>query len=148
MENKKLKGAGILLGVGIGGFIDGIVFHQILQLHSMLSAILRQDNIIHLKTSMVWDGFFHAFALVAVIVGLKMLWEAMKVPGGNGKQLIGSMCSGWGIFNLVEGLVDHHLIGIHHVVEQKGESGYDYLFLLFGVILIIIGLMMTKRTTH
>src|SRR5687768_16131545 len=103
MENKKLQAAGILLGVGIGGFIDGIVFHQILQFHSMLSAKLPQDNLINVKTSMVWDGFFHAFTLLAIILGLKMLWEAMQEQRGSGRHLIGWICSGWGIFNLVEG---------------------------------------------
>jgi uncharacterized membrane protein len=29
--------AGIVLGIGVGGFIDGIFLHQIFQLHSMLS---------------------------------------------------------------------------------------------------------------
>jgi uncharacterized membrane protein len=31
---------GVLLGAGFGGFVDGIVLHQILQVHSMLSAWL------------------------------------------------------------------------------------------------------------
>ena len=148
MENKKLQAAGILLGVGIGGFIDGIVFHQILQVHSMLSAKLPQDNLINVKTSMVWDGFFHAFTLLAIILGLKMLWEAMQEQQGSGRHLIGWRCSGWGIFNLVEGLIDHHLIGIHHVVEQKGESVYDYLFLLSGVVLLIIGSIIRKQMAN
>ncbi|MCK1539441.1 DUF2243 domain-containing protein, partial [Bradyrhizobium sp. 176] len=29
--------AGVLLGLGLGGFFDGIVFHQLLQWHHMLS---------------------------------------------------------------------------------------------------------------
>ena len=29
---------GILLGIGLGGFVDGIVLHQILQWHHMLSS--------------------------------------------------------------------------------------------------------------
>ena len=35
---RPLVTAGILLGIGLGGFVDGIVFHQILQWHNMLSA--------------------------------------------------------------------------------------------------------------
>jgi Predicted membrane protein (DUF2243) len=31
------RGPGILLGVGLGGFVDGIVLHQILQWHHMLT---------------------------------------------------------------------------------------------------------------
>ena len=29
---------GLLLGVGLGGFVDGIVFHQVLQWHHVLTA--------------------------------------------------------------------------------------------------------------
>lgn len=32
--------AGTVLGIGLGGFVDGIAFHQIFQFHSMLSAEL------------------------------------------------------------------------------------------------------------
>ena len=30
--------AGILLGVGIGGFFDGVVFHQVLQWHHLVTS--------------------------------------------------------------------------------------------------------------
>ena len=33
--------AGIVLGAGLGGFFDGIVFHQILQVHNMLTGRIR-----------------------------------------------------------------------------------------------------------
>ena len=33
------KSAGILLGVGLGGFFDGIVLHQLLQWHHMITNI-------------------------------------------------------------------------------------------------------------
>jgi uncharacterized membrane protein len=28
---------------------------------------------------------------------------------------LGIMAIGWGIFNIVEGIVDHHILQIHHV---------------------------------
>jgi uncharacterized membrane protein len=46
-----------------------------------------------------------------------------------GKTLFGAMVMGWGLFNLVEGIIDHHILGIHHVVESMGLSIYDYVFL-------------------
>lgn len=46
---------------------------------------------------------------------------------------------GWGLFNLIEGIVDHHVLGIHHVVERLSLSVYDYAFLISGVLLIAIG---------
>ena len=36
MNSKPLIAASTLLGIGMGGFVDGILFHQIFQIHSML----------------------------------------------------------------------------------------------------------------
>ncbi len=51
---------------------------------------------------------------------------------------------GWGIFNLVEGLIDHHILNLHHVIERLGVSGADYAFLLSGVLFISIGWMLDR----
>ena len=60
MNRRPLIAAGTLLGVGLGGFVDGIVFHQLLQVHNMLSAIVPPDNLVNAKINMVWDGVFHS----------------------------------------------------------------------------------------
>jgi uncharacterized membrane protein len=71
-----------------------------------------------------------------------MLWRAVKrldVPL-SGKTLFGAMVLGWGLFNLVEGLLDHHILHIHHVVERLGVSIWDWLFLgVGGVGFIVLG---------
>ena len=36
----RVRTAGIVLGIGLGGFFDGIVLHQILQWHHMLTLSL------------------------------------------------------------------------------------------------------------
>ena len=143
INSMPLIAAGILMGIGMGGFIDGILFHQILQLHSMLSGKLPQDNIINIKVSMVWDGLFHALTWVTIAVAVKLLWEAAKNPdvSWSGRTYWGALLAGWGIFNLVEGIIDHHILGIHHVVELYGLSVYDYLFLASGVLFLITGLI-------
>ena len=38
LNPRPLISAGTLLGIGLGGFVDGIVLHQMLQVHNMLSA--------------------------------------------------------------------------------------------------------------
>ena len=62
--------AGILLGIGLGGFIDGILLHQILQWHHMISHDEPVDTVLGLERNTLWDGLFHAFTWVAVLVGL------------------------------------------------------------------------------
>lgn len=142
MNRKPLIAAGTLMGIGMGGFVDGILFHQIFQLHSMLSAKLPLDTIVNIKTNMVWDGLFHALTWVSTAISIGLLWSAGKqrdVPW-SGNTFFGSLVLGWGIFNLVEGIIDHHILGIHHVVELQGLSMYDYMFLASGVLFILIGL--------
>ncbi|MBC7413211.1 MAG: DUF2243 domain-containing protein [Bacteroidia bacterium] len=146
MNMKPLIAAGTLMGIGMGGFVDGILFHQILQLHSMLSAKFPQDTIVNIKTSMVWDGMFHLLTWVTTAISVKMLWDASKnhsVPL-SGITFWGALFIGWGIFNLIEGIIDHHILGIHHVVERFGLSIYDYIFLATGVVFIMFGLLLIR----
>jgi uncharacterized membrane protein len=46
---------------------------------------------------------------------------------------------GWGLFNFVEGVIDHQLLAIHHVHPGNGELGWDLGFLAFGLVQIVIG---------
>lgn len=62
--------AGLLLGAGLGGFADGIVFHQLLQWHNMFSARLPPDNLLNAKVNMFWDGVFHAAVWLLTVIGL------------------------------------------------------------------------------
>jgi uncharacterized membrane protein len=114
-----LVAAGILLGAGLGGFVDGIVLHQILQWHNMLSGQLPPDTLVRAKVNMYWDGLFHAAVWVLTVVGLALLWAATgraDVPH-SGRTLVGGLLLGWGLFNVIEGLIDHEILRLHHVYE-------------------------------
>jgi uncharacterized membrane protein len=68
--------AGILFGLGLGGFFDGIVLHQILQWHHMLtSAGYPADSVENLQINTLWDGLFHASTYIFTAVGLWVLWR-------------------------------------------------------------------------
>jgi len=132
---------GVMLGVGLGGFVDGIVLHQILQWHNMVSTVLPPTTLEAMQTNMLWDGLFHAVVWVATVVGVFMIWtgahRASALP--SAVWLIGLMLIGWGLFNFTEGLVDHHILGIHHVREWGPNPVWDYGFLLSGPILMVLG---------
>jgi uncharacterized membrane protein len=71
--------AGILLGLGLGGFFDGIVLHQVLQWHHMLTdAGYPATSVENLKINAFWDGLFHATTYVFVVMGLTVLWRASR----------------------------------------------------------------------
>jgi uncharacterized membrane protein len=125
----------------MGGFVDGILFHQILQLHNMLSAKRPVTNLVNAEINMAWDGLFHAFTWTMTAIGLALLWRAGQrsdVPWST-RTFVGSLSLGWGLFNLVEGIIDHHILHVHHVVERPGHLPWDIAFLASGVILILVG---------
>lgn len=137
-----LLAAGLLLGAGLGGFVDGIVLHQILQWHNLLSGRLPPDNLVAAKVNMYWDGVFHAAVWVLTALGLRLLWSATgraDVPR-SGRTLSGALLLGWGLFNVVEGIIDHQLLDLHHVRENVADKwSWDLGFLFFGGLLLLGG---------
>ena len=144
IDRRPLIAAAFLLGVGLGGFVDGILFHQILQLHNMLSATRPVVDLVSAEINMFWDGLFHAFTWTMTALGLALLWRAAgraEVPHST-PTFVGGLALGWGTFNLVEGIIDHHILNVHHVVERPGHLPYDLAFLAsLGAVLIGIGVM-------
>lgn len=138
--------AATILGIGMGGFVDGIVFHQILRVHNMLSAVRPPVTLVNAEINMFWDGLFHAFTWIMTATGIALLFRAMKRAGGaeSARTLVGGMILGWGLFNLVEGIIDHQILGIHHVVEGPGHLPYDLAFLASGVIFIVTGTLLGR----
>jgi uncharacterized membrane protein len=133
--------AGLLLGTGLGGFADGIVLHQILQWHNMLSSVRPPLDLVTMKYNMIWDGLFHALTWTVTVLGLWRLWRAGQRPDvpWSGRTLVGSMLAGWGLFNFVEGLIDHQLLGLHHVHPGENQLAWDLGFLALGLVQIAIG---------
>ena len=138
----------ILLGVGLGGFVDGIVLHQILQWHHMLTAIddYPATTVAGLEVNTLWDGVFHALSYVCVAVGLFWVWARARWGGvvWTWRHLLGWLFVGWGIFNLAEGVIDHHILQLHHVRSGPDELAYDLAFLAIGLILVVTGLVLAK----
>jgi len=142
--------AGILFGLGLGGFFDGIILHQVLQLHHMLSSWYPVNSVENLELNTFWDGIFHSFTYVFVLAGLLILWRTAKTKHlyWSSDLLIGTLLLGFGAFNTIEGLVDHHLLGVHHVNELVSESQriyWDIGFIVWGVVMLVVGYFYMRR---
>jgi uncharacterized membrane protein len=133
--------AGTLLGAGLGGFLDGIVLHQILQWHNTLSSVVAPDTLVTMKYNMLFDGIFHAMTWLLTGVGIGVLWHAGRKPEvpWSSRAFVGSLALGWGLFNFVEGLINHQILGLHHVHPGIDQLAWDLGFLLSGVLLITLG---------
>jgi uncharacterized membrane protein len=143
--------AGLVLGLGFGGFFDGIVLHQILGWHHLICETehCQATSIEQLKQQNTQDGFFHLAVWVISLIGVRMLFAAGRPNRGgwNGRSLAGGMLAGWGIFNFIEGLIDHQILGIHHVLPGHPQQFlFDMAFLASGLVLAAIGLVMTRRS--
>ncbi len=140
--------AGIVLGIGLGGFVDGIVLHQVLQWHHMLSdhADHPVTTVAGLESNTLADGLFHVGTWVATVAGIGLLWRArLASRAWSVLALLGGLTVGWGVFNLAEGTVNHHLLGLHHVRDDLGGPlGWDLAFLASGVVLVAVGLVVAR----
>ncbi|WP_013324845.1 DUF2243 domain-containing protein [Gloeothece verrucosa] len=133
--------AGIFIGLGQGGFFDGIVFHQILQWHHMFSNLETSQTVAGLELNTLGDGLFHVFDWLMTLIGIIALWRAGKradVPWST-SLFLGSVLMGAGLFNVVEGILDHHILNIHHVKPGPHELAWDLGFIAIGVFLVAIG---------
>lgn len=137
----------ILLGIGLGGFFDGIVLHQVLQWHHLLSAHTPPDSIANLELNTLADGLFHAATWIITVIGVVALWSSMRHGAHlSGRRLVGGMLAGWGGFNVVEGLVNHQLLGLHHVRPGPDQLLYDVGFLVWGAAMAAVGIVALRGT--
>jgi uncharacterized membrane protein len=143
----RLIAAAILLGIGLGGFFDGIVLHQILQWHHMVSTRTPPDTLAGLELNTLGDGIFHAATWVVTVAGVHALLSSngARHTAGGARTFVGGLLVGWGSFNLAEGLVDHHLLGLHHVRPGPDELMYDAGFLIWGAVMLMSGATLIRR---
>ncbi|HKO88399.1 MAG TPA: DUF2243 domain-containing protein [Burkholderiales bacterium] len=136
------------LGIALGGFFDGILLHQLLQWHHLLSAV---DTGIFsdLRGQVLADGLFHA---LMYLVAVGALWALLRTraqmaqPSAN-RRLTAGLLIGFGIWHVLDAVLSHWLLGIHRIrVDVANPLPWDIAWVLvFGLVPIVIGLSMRKR---
>lgn len=150
--NSRVAATGVLLGVGFGGLVDGIVLHQLLGWHHLLSSTPSApvDTLDGLRSNTVADGVFHAATWSLAVAGVVLLWRSLRTDRtpGAGRHVLGWSLAGWGMFNLVEGLINHQVLSIHHVREDvTAPLAWDLGFLAFGAALLAAGAGLARTST-
>ncbi|HEU5026471.1 MAG TPA: DUF2243 domain-containing protein [Spirillospora sp.] len=93
-----------MLGVGLGGFVDGILLHQLLQWHHMLTSTNTDrigvkyydpHTVSGLEMNTLWDGLFHVVCWLAVLIGLAVLYSRVTHRrragrGAGGRRMAGA----------------------------------------------------------
>lgn len=134
--------AGTFLGLGLGGFLDGIVLHQVLQLHQMMSSRVSMLTLDGKNYNMFWDGVFHLGAWTLTVVGVVVLFRHsgrrdVLFRGGVARA---AALFGWGAFNVADSVFNHYLFRFHDVVQLSPRPGtWNLAFLLFGLAQAVVG---------
>ncbi|HEY9871942.1 MAG TPA: DUF2243 domain-containing protein [Candidatus Obscuribacterales bacterium] len=136
-----LIAAAIFLGIGLAGLFDGVVLHKILQWYHMLSSVRPPTDAASIKLNDLWDSIFLAGTYTVIVVGIILLLVASQRGNilDSLKIFGGCLAIGAGSFNVIEGLIDHHILGIHHVKSGANELAWDLGFLAINAALVALG---------
>ncbi|MGG6242461.1 DUF2243 domain-containing protein [Nodosilinea sp. AN01ver1] len=151
LPTKAFQLAGFLLGFGLGGFIDAIVLHMLLQWHHMISGRVPMDTLVGLRRNVVGDGVFGAGMWLITVLGLGVLWRSIQqspVVPLTTPAFIGWILIGWGGFHFFDSIVFHALLGLHHIRQVPNFLVYDIAFFLMGFGLIGVGYLMTRKQVN
>ncbi|HEU4583193.1 MAG TPA: DUF2243 domain-containing protein [Polyangiaceae bacterium] len=72
-----------------------------------------------------------------------MLASPRRPPGPRARSWV-LLVLGWGLFNGIEGLIDHQILGIHHVHPGEGQLAWDLGFLALAVLQIVAGMALVR----
>ena len=144
--------AAAILGVGLSGFFDGILLHQVLQWHHLLS-LVPGATFRNMETQILADGLFHVLMYVVVATGLWLLWRTRPVlasDDGSWRTVGGGALLGFGIWNVVDVAFFHWVLGIHRIrINVPDPMAYDLGWLaLFGLAPLALGWLLLRRTGH
>jgi uncharacterized membrane protein len=135
----------VLLGVSLGGFFDGILLHQILQWHHLLSLA---PGMADLRLQLLWDGYFHALMYLVAGLALWGLWRAMRRSEAlGGARFAGALLLGFGLWHLLDAVLSHWLLGIHRIrVDVDDPLVWDLGWLAaFGLAPLALGWAFLRR---
>ena len=143
--------AGYLLGFSLSGFFDGILLHQVLQWHHLLSAI--EAGIFgDIRVQVMADGLFHAAMYAVAAAGFAMLLSTRRelARPNAGRWLMANVWLGFAAWHVVDALLSHWLTGIHRIkMNAENPLVWDIGWLVvFGLLPLWWGLRLRKRARN
>ena len=131
--------SGILFGVGVAGFIDETVFHQILHWHHFY-------DLSTTDVGLVSDGLLHAFSWFATIAGLFLVADLRRRGSFVAQRWAGGLLLGLGAFQLYDGLFQHKVLGIHQIRYVDDLLVYDIVWNVVAVLALAVGAGLTDAS--
>jgi uncharacterized membrane protein len=124
-----------LLGIALGGLFDGILLHQVLQWHHLLS-LVGSESLHDIRAQVLADGLFHVLMYAIACLGLWLLWLPRRSEAApNQSSLWGTVLLGFGVWQIVDVVLFHWLIRIHRIrVDVADPIWWDIGWMIvFGV---------------
>lgn len=147
LQRKTVSGW-LAVGFALGGFFDGIVLHQVLQWHHLLSG-LDDPAGSDLRFQMTADGLFHVFMYVVAVAGAVLLVanRASGARGGTTSEILRLALLGFGSWHVVDAVFSHWLLGIHRIrMDSEVPLVWDVAWLVvFGILPIVLALVLPNR---
>jgi uncharacterized membrane protein len=147
---------GVLLGIGIIGFLDEAILHQLLQWHTFYWGTDQHGRILS-------DGLFHVFSTSLLLWGGYRLWRTPRdwMQSRRG-ALLAAILIGAGGFNVYDGLIDHLAFHVHLVNEQvcpvvnannsiascPQDIPYEIVFTGIGIVVLVVGILWWRQTAR
>jgi uncharacterized membrane protein len=130
--------SGALVGVGVAGFIDETVFHQLLHWHHFYDKSTP-------TVGLVSDGVFHAVTWFCVVGGLYLLADLRRTDGLWGMRWWAGMLWGLGGFQLYDGTIQHKLMRLHQIRYHHNIWPYDLTWNLLAIATLAAAMMLYRR---
>jgi uncharacterized membrane protein len=145
---KRVITAAALTGVGLSGFFDGILLHQVLQWHHLLS-LVPGETWRSIENQILADGLFHVLMYGVTAMGLFLLWRARKDftrDEAGARHVGGGFLLGFGIWNIIDVGFFHWILGIHRIrVDVPEPLAYDLGWLaLLGLVPLAVAWLLLK----
>ncbi len=138
---RNVLATGIIIGIGVMGAVDEIVFHQLLQWHHF-----------HVHSTEYWrifsDGVFHIFTTSMLVLGVFRLWShRCRISSlSASRPLWAGFLIGAGGFQLFDGTVNHKVLQIHPVREGVPNIlPYDLAWNAFALVILVSGWLLWRR---
>jgi len=145
----RLAWGGFWLGFALGGFFDGILLHQILQWHHLLSGVASSGTVPDLRLQVIADGVFHLSHYVFAVLGLWLLWSGRAAFAATraDRRVIGWALIGFGTWHIIDAVLVHWILQLHRIrMDVENPLIWDLLWVMpFGIGVVALGAWLLRR---
>ncbi len=135
------------MGIATGGLFDGIVLHQLLQWHHVVSNKVPDDTLVGLEQNILADGIFHQAMWIMAVVGIFLLYRHVAYSRADARgPLLPGLLIGFGLFNIFDSVVMHWTLGLHNIRPGVDWLVYDLAYAAWGGAMLLAGLVLARRS--